>query len=212
MSESAVRYYDGWAVVPGREVVEAVAKGSRRYAKVIAAVPGRSRRTEMYADGALNRVEFDGLVDSIPGVPFTVRREAGDAAEFHWSVLRLYRAEGVLRSVVVQLLDSLDRSLMSVEYSPSGDVIETSKATFGPGGTVQYVFTYDETGELYEVYDSPEGRSVGIDDALRVVADRDFYADGRALPVALVHISSEFPEHIFHEEAAWPDPVAGLRK
>ena len=58
---------------------------------------------------------------------------------FHWSVLRRYTAEGALRGFLVQLLDSFERSVMSVEYSPAGDLIETSKATFAPTGDVHYV-------------------------------------------------------------------------
>lgn len=208
MSEPGVRFYDGWTVAPQHEVTEAAAKARRYYARAVLSESGAPRVTEMYSDGTLSRVEFSGTVDTIPGVPFAVRRPAAGAGEFHWSVLRLYTADGALRSVLVQLLDDLERSLMSVEYSPAGALIETSKATFGPSGGVHHVFTYDETGELFEVYDSPLGRSPSVEDALDEVADRAFYADGRALPAGVPSTPGNSPDEIVRRELGRPEPVS----
>ena len=212
MSEPAVRFYDGWAVTPQHEVTEDAAKARRRYARAVLGGDGVPRVAEMYSDGTLARVEFAGTVDALPGVPFAVRRPGASVGEFHWSVMRLYTAEGALRSVLVQLLDSLERSLMSVEYNPGGDLVETSKATFAPAGGVHYVFSYDETGELYDVYDSPQGRSAGIEDALDAVAldevaDRAFYTDGPALPANVPPTPENSPDEIARRELARPEPV-----
>ena len=207
MSEPAVRFYDGWTVTPQHEVTEAVAKAGRYYTKAVLSPGEAADRTEMYGDGALRRVEFTGTVDTIPGVPFAVRRPGTAVGGFHWAVLRLYTADGTLRSVLVQLLDALERSVMSVEYTPAGDLIEASKASFAPSGGVRYIFSYDETGELYEVYDSPRGASASIEDALGEVADRAFYAGGRALPANVPAAPENFPDDIVRRELARPDPV-----
>jgi hypothetical protein len=73
------------------------------------------------------------------------------------------------------------------------------------------VFSYDETGELYEVYDSPQGRSPGIEDALDEVADRAFYADGQALPANVPPTPENSPDEIVRQELARPEPVRSGR-
>ncbi len=153
------------------------------------------------------RLELDGTVDTLPGVPFAVRRPAGSIAEFQWSVLRLYSQEGALLGVTVQLLDSAERPWMSVDYSPEGDLTETSKTDFDPSGTVRYIFTYDDEGDLHDVYDVPEQSPASIEDALDQVEDLAFFADGRALPADLPPTPADITDDLARRELAQPETV-----
>jgi len=157
------------------------------------------------------RLELDGAVDTLPGVPFAVRRPAGRIGEFQWSVLRLYSEEGALLGVTVQLLDSAERSWMGVDYSPEGDLTGTSKTAFDPSGAVRYVFTYDDEGDLHDVCDVPRQSGASIEDALDQVEDLAFFADGRALPIDLPPAEDDVTDQIARHELAQPEPVPSGR-
>jgi hypothetical protein len=153
------------------------------------------------------RLELDGTVDTLPGVPFAVRRPAGSIGDFRWSVLRLYSEEGALLGVTVQLLDSADRSWMSVDYNPDGDLTETAKTAFDPSGSVRYVFTYDDEGDLHDVYDVPQQTGTSIEDALDQVEDLPFFADGRARPADLPPTPDDITDDLARRELAQPETV-----
>lgn len=156
------------------------------------------------------RLELDGTVDTLPGVPFAVRRPAGDIGDFHWSVLRLYSQEGALLGVTVQLLDSAERPWMSVEYNPDGDLTETAKTAFDQAGSARYVFTYDDEGDLHDVYDVAQESVASIEDALDQVEDLSFFADGRALPTDLPPSPDDLTDDLARHELAQPETVPAL--
>jgi hypothetical protein len=153
------------------------------------------------------RLELDETPGTLPGVPFAVRRPAEKIGDFHWSVRRLYSAEGVLLGLTVQLLDSAGQSWMNVDYNPDGDLTETSKTSFTTSGELRYVFTYDDEGDLHDVYDAPQESPASIEDALDQVDDLPFFADGRSLPTGLTPAPDGITDDLARRELAQPETV-----
>jgi hypothetical protein len=185
MSEPTVRFYREWIPTAEFEVPEAVAASLAAYARGVFAADGTLLLVEMHTRKGLARIEYRSPVTDLPGVPFDVRHPAGEIGDLHWSVLRMYDAQGEPTGFTVQLLDRSERALVEASYDAGGDLGGITKSAYDPSGELHYLFDYDATGKLVEVYDRVEASSPPFEGVLDTLPDRALFADGRALPAGV---------------------------
>ena len=185
MSEPAVRFYREWIPTAEFEVPEQVAVGLAAYARGVFAADGTLLLVEMHTRKGLARIEYRSPVTDLPGVPFDVRHPAGDIGDLHWSVVRMFDAEGVPTGFTVQLLDRSERAVMEASYDPGGGLDGITKSAYDPSGELHYLFDYDAAGELVDIYDRVEARNPPFEEVLSTLPDRALFADGQALPAGV---------------------------
>ena len=205
-----MRFYEGWSLVPGSEVSEETARGLTAYGRALFSdrVP---RVFEMYSRGRLVRVEYWGAVDRLPGVRFAIRIPGPALGDLAWSVLRLYTDRGAPEGFLVQLIGATGRAVMEVSYDAEGVLVGATKYGYEEDGRLRYVFEYDETGTLVDLYDSPAGKSPPFDEVVPAMADSAFYAGGAALPSNVTPTTSDSPDEMVRRELARPEPVRSGR-
>ena len=145
----------------------------------------------MHTHKGLARVEYRSPVTDLPGVPFDVRYPAGEVGDLHWSVLRMFDAEGGPTGFTVQLLDRRERAVMEASYGAGGGLDGITKSAYDPSGELRYLFDYDATGKLVDIYDRAEARNPPFEEVLGTLADRALFADGWALPAGVAPGSLE---------------------
>lgn len=185
MSEPTARFYREWIPTAEFEVPEEVARSLAAYARGVFAADGTLLLVEMHTRKGLARIEYRSPPTDLPGIPFDVRSPAGAVADRHWSVLRMFDAQGEPTGLTVQLLDRSERALMEASYDAAGILEGTTKSAYDPSGELRYLFDYDDTGKLVDVYDRVEASNPPFEQVLGVLPDRAFFADGRALPAGV---------------------------
>jgi hypothetical protein len=204
MSEPTTRFYREWIPTAEFEVPESVATGLAAFARAVFATDGTLLLVEMHTRKGLARVEYRSPVVALPGVPFDVRHPAGALGGLHWSILRRFDARGELTGFTVQLLDRTERSLMESSYDAKGGLEGITKSRYDSTGDLHYLFDYDHTGKLVDVYDRVEASSPAFEPVLATLPDRAFYADGRALPANVPPTPVSLPDEIVRRELGRP--------
>ena len=205
------RFYREWVPTAEFEMPENEATGRAAHARAAFAADGTLLSVEMYAGDKLSRVEYRGPVEVLPGVPFDVRYPAGAVGDLHWSILRMYDAHGELTGFTVQLLDRSERSWLEASYNAAGSPEGASKFAYDQAGEMRFLFDYDATGKLVDIYDRAEARNPAFEPVLDEMPDRPFYADGHTLPAGVSPGSGDTPDEIVRRELARPEPVRSGR-
>lgn len=185
MSEPTARFYREWIPTAEFEVPEAVAVTLAAYARGVFASDGTLLLVEMHTRKGLARIEYRSPVTVPPGVPFDVRYPAGPIGDLHWSVLRMFDSRGEPTGLTVQLLDRSERASMEVSYDAGGGLEGITKSVYDPSGELHYLFDYDGSGKLVDVYDRVEASNPAFERVLGALPDRAFFADGHALPAGI---------------------------
>jgi hypothetical protein len=185
-----VRYYDGLEVRPDREVDAETARTASTSAHAVFGADDRLERVELYDGGRLFRVDYqdaDGEAiaaahqQAYEGVPYATRRTIPREGALSWEAVYGYGASGDLQDCTLVLQDEDARARMEVKREADGAVREVTKYVW-EGGRLTHVFSYDPSGELFDVADLEDGGTVRFDDLRPYLDDPDFYADGLALP------------------------------
>jgi hypothetical protein len=208
MTGLSYRFFREWVPTAEFQVPEHLATSLPAYARGVFADDGALLRTEMYTRKGLVRVEYRSPVEALPGVPFDLRYPAGALGDRQWSVLRRYDAQGKLAGFTVQLQDRSERSVMEVSYDGGGGLEGTTKFGYDSSGELRYLFDYDETGKLVDIYDRIEANSPAFERALDQLVDRAFYAQGSTLPAGHSADQDDVPGAIVRWELDRPAHTA----